>query len=39
MNQLEETGMGEDEHKETPDWVSPAEGIKAGEEAGEQDVD
>jgi hypothetical protein len=37
--QLKETGMGEDEHKETPDWDSPAEGIKAGKEAGEQDVD
>ena len=39
MNQLKETGMEEDEHKKTPDWDSPAEGIKAGKEAGEQDVD
>jgi hypothetical protein len=39
MNKLEEIGMGANERKETPDWVSPAEGIKAGEEAGEQDAD
>ncbi len=39
MNQLKETGMEEDEHKKTPDWDSPAEGIKAGKEAEEQDVD
>jgi hypothetical protein len=31
--------MEEDEHKKTPDWDSPAEGIKAGKEAEEQDVD
>ncbi len=35
MNQLKETGMEEDEHKKTPDWDSPAEGIRAGKEAGE----
>ena len=29
----------EDENKETPDWDSPAEGIKAGNEAGGQDRD
>ena len=39
VNKLEENGMGANEHKKTPDWVSPAEGIEAGEEAGEQDVD
>ena len=39
MNKLEETGMGANEHKKTPDWDSPAEGIQAGEKAGEQDVD
>ena len=39
MNQLKETGMGEDEHKETPDWDSPAEGIKAGKEYGEEEED
>ena len=39
MNKLDETGMGANEHKKTPDWDSPAEGIEAGEKAGEQDVD
>ena len=39
MDKLEENGMGANEHKKTPDWDSPAEGIEAGEEEGEQDVD
>ena len=38
IDQLGETNAKDDKIK-APDWVSPAEGIKAGKEAGKQDVD
>ncbi len=39
MDQLEETDMDKIESEEAPDRVSPAEGIKTGEETVDQVVD
>ena len=36
-NEARDDGMEKDEEKVTPDWDSPAEGIEAGKEPGQED--